>query len=84
MTLGSVLLFTVCRVVVQHAGDLGNIVAGPDGRASFRLEDSQLKVTQTWLARLVSHGVTRVINMYLRFREQRCHIVKPFNVSLQL
>ncbi|AWO97434.1 putative copper chaperone for superoxide dismutase [Scophthalmus maximus] len=28
----------------RHAGDLGNIVAGPDGRASFRLEDSQLKV----------------------------------------
>ncbi|KAG8006061.1 Copper chaperone for superoxide dismutase [Nibea albiflora] len=28
----------------RHAGDLGNIVAGPDGRASFRLEDSQIKV----------------------------------------
>ncbi|XP_074518397.1 copper chaperone for superoxide dismutase [Halichoeres trimaculatus] len=28
----------------RHAGDLGNIVAGPDGRASFRLEDGQLKV----------------------------------------
>ncbi|XP_029977208.1 copper chaperone for superoxide dismutase [Salarias fasciatus] len=28
----------------RHAGDLGNIVAGPDGRASFRLEDTQLKV----------------------------------------
>ncbi|XP_022619878.1 copper chaperone for superoxide dismutase [Seriola dumerili] len=28
----------------RHVGDLGNIVAGPDGRASFRLEDSQLKV----------------------------------------
>lgn len=32
---------------LQHVGDLGNIVAGPDGRASFRLEDSQLKVTHT-------------------------------------
>ncbi|XP_041842511.1 copper chaperone for superoxide dismutase-like isoform X1 [Melanotaenia boesemani] len=30
----------------RHVGDLGNIVAGPDGRASFRLEDGQLKVTQ--------------------------------------
>nr|XP_029134388.1 copper chaperone for superoxide dismutase isoform X1 [Labrus bergylta] len=30
----------------RHVGDLGNIVAGPDGRASFRLEDSQLKVIQ--------------------------------------
>ncbi|MED6288831.1 hypothetical protein CHARACLAT_030299 [Characodon lateralis] len=29
---------------LQHVGDLGNVVAGPDGRASFRLEDSQLKV----------------------------------------
>ncbi|XP_070785828.1 copper chaperone for superoxide dismutase [Enoplosus armatus] len=28
----------------RHVGDLGNIVAGPDGRASFRLEDRQLKV----------------------------------------
>ncbi|XP_072564772.1 copper chaperone for superoxide dismutase [Paramormyrops kingsleyae] len=28
----------------RHAGDLGNILAGPDGRALFRLEDSQLKV----------------------------------------
>ncbi|KAM9836897.1 copper chaperone for superoxide dismutase [Aulostomus maculatus] len=28
----------------RHVGDLGNIVAGPDGRASFRLEDNQLKV----------------------------------------
>uniref|UniRef100_A0A3B3S9H3 Copper chaperone for superoxide dismutase n=1 Tax=Paramormyrops kingsleyae TaxID=1676925 RepID=A0A3B3S9H3_9TELE len=28
----------------KHAGDLGNILAGPDGRALFRLEDSQLKV----------------------------------------
>ncbi|XP_061143954.1 copper chaperone for superoxide dismutase-like isoform X1 [Syngnathus typhle] len=28
----------------RHVGDLGNILAGPDGRASFRLEDSQLKV----------------------------------------
>ncbi|KAM6949096.1 copper chaperone for superoxide dismutase [Aplochiton taeniatus] len=28
----------------RHVGDLGNIVAGPDGRASFRLEDSQIKV----------------------------------------
>ncbi|XP_073331002.1 copper chaperone for superoxide dismutase [Pagrus major] len=28
----------------RHVGDLGNVVAGPDGRTSFRLEDSQLKV----------------------------------------
>ncbi|XP_062240325.1 copper chaperone for superoxide dismutase-like [Platichthys flesus] len=28
----------------RHVGDLGNVVAGPGGRASFRLEDSQLKV----------------------------------------
>lgn len=28
----------------RHVGDLGNIVAGPEGRASFRLEDHQLKV----------------------------------------
>ncbi|KAL3046238.1 hypothetical protein OYC64_004279 [Pagothenia borchgrevinki] len=28
----------------RHVGDLGNIVAGPDGRASFRQEDSQIKV----------------------------------------
>uniref|UniRef100_A0A3B5LLN5 Superoxide dismutase [Cu-Zn] n=1 Tax=Xiphophorus couchianus TaxID=32473 RepID=A0A3B5LLN5_9TELE len=28
----------------RHVGDLGNVVAGPDGRASFRLEDRQLKV----------------------------------------
>lgn len=33
-------------LLLQHAGDLGNIVAGPDGRASFRLEDSQIKVTR--------------------------------------
>lgn len=36
----------VIVIVVQHVGDLGNIVAGPDGRASFRQEDRQLKVTQ--------------------------------------
>ncbi|XP_035392548.1 copper chaperone for superoxide dismutase isoform X2 [Electrophorus electricus] len=28
----------------RHVGDLGNIVAAADGRATFRLEDSQLKV----------------------------------------
>uniref|UniRef100_A0A667XRQ7 Superoxide dismutase copper chaperone n=1 Tax=Myripristis murdjan TaxID=586833 RepID=A0A667XRQ7_9TELE len=28
----------------RHVGDLGNVFAGPDGRASFRLEDSQIKV----------------------------------------
>lgn len=36
----------VLLLLLQHAGDLGNIVAGPDGRASFRLEDSQIKVTR--------------------------------------
>ncbi|XP_047192249.1 copper chaperone for superoxide dismutase-like isoform X1 [Scophthalmus maximus] len=36
--------FSRAAFAPQHAGDLGNIVAGPDGRASFRLEDSQLKV----------------------------------------
>uniref|UniRef100_A0A2I4CQK9 Superoxide dismutase copper chaperone n=1 Tax=Austrofundulus limnaeus TaxID=52670 RepID=A0A2I4CQK9_AUSLI len=30
----------------RHVGDLGNIVAGPDGRASFRLEDNQVKLMQ--------------------------------------
>ncbi|XP_061462387.1 copper chaperone for superoxide dismutase isoform X2 [Rhineura floridana] len=30
--------------VHRHAGDLGNILAGADGRASFRMEDNQLKV----------------------------------------
>lgn len=44
-----VILLT-CSIVVQHVGDLGNIVAGPDGRASFRLEDSQIKVTNTHFA----------------------------------
>ncbi|XP_049922808.1 copper chaperone for superoxide dismutase-like [Epinephelus moara] len=28
----------------RHVGDLGNVMAGPDGRASFRQEDGQLKV----------------------------------------
>uniref|UniRef100_A0A8D2LFT9 Superoxide dismutase copper chaperone n=1 Tax=Varanus komodoensis TaxID=61221 RepID=A0A8D2LFT9_VARKO len=28
----------------RHAGDLGNILASADGRASFRMEDSRLKV----------------------------------------
>ncbi|KAG7330462.1 hypothetical protein KOW79_006684 [Hemibagrus wyckioides] len=28
----------------RHVGDLGNVQAGADGRAMFRLEDSQLKV----------------------------------------
>jgi hypothetical protein len=27
----------------RHAGDLGNITAGPDGRATFRIVDSLLK-----------------------------------------
>nr|XP_034955350.1 copper chaperone for superoxide dismutase isoform X2 [Zootoca vivipara] len=30
--------------VHRHAGDLGNILAADDGRASFRMEDNQLKV----------------------------------------
>ena len=29
---------------MQHAGDLGNIEAGSDGRARFRLSDRVLKV----------------------------------------
>lgn len=36
-----------CGVFLQHVGDLGNITAGPDGRASFRLEDTLLKVSHT-------------------------------------
>ena len=39
-------IYSLCVIVIQHVGDLGNIVAGPDGRASFRQEDRQLKVTQ--------------------------------------
>ena len=42
---------------MQHVGDLGNIVAGQDGRASFRLEDSQLKVTHT-RTHIRTHGHT--------------------------
>lgn len=30
--------------IERHVGDLGNVVASEDGRASFRLEDNQLKV----------------------------------------
>lgn len=30
--------------MLQHAGDLGNITAGPDGRATFRLTDRFIKV----------------------------------------
>lgn len=37
--------FSPVVLLLQHVGDLGNIVAGPDGRASFRLEDGQIKVT---------------------------------------
>lgn len=29
---------------MQHAGDLGNITAGPDGRATFRLMDKVIKL----------------------------------------
>lgn len=28
----------------QHLGDLGNVLAGSDGRAAFRMEDTRLKV----------------------------------------
>ncbi|XP_010784466.1 copper chaperone for superoxide dismutase, partial [Notothenia coriiceps] len=39
----------------RHVGDLGNIVAGPDGRASFRQEDSQIKVwDDAWLGAIPS------------------------------
>lgn len=31
-------------VLLQHRGDLGNVHADADGRASFRIEDEQLKV----------------------------------------
>lgn len=31
-------------VSFQHRGDLGNILADADGRATFRIEDKQLKV----------------------------------------
>lgn len=41
---GGVMSGGVC--VVQHVGDLGNVQAGADGRAVFRLEDTQLKVTR--------------------------------------
>ena len=29
----------------RHVGDLGNVVAGADGRATFRITDSLVKVT---------------------------------------
>lgn len=32
------------RVLLQHRGDLGNVHADADGRAVFRIEDTQLKV----------------------------------------
>ena len=30
--------------ILQHVGDLGNILADKNGRASFRLEDRHVKV----------------------------------------
>lgn len=37
--------FVLCSYqLLQHAGDLGNITAGPDGRATFRLTDKVIKV----------------------------------------
>jgi hypothetical protein len=42
-TLLSSLILTI-YVLSQHAGDLGNITAGPDGRATFRLIDKVIKV----------------------------------------
>jgi Cu/Zn superoxide dismutase len=42
-----VLFLTWSPCIVQHVGDLGNVVVGPDGRASFRLDDRQIKVTHT-------------------------------------
>ncbi len=48
-----VFIYTLCRQVrhgspengenERHAGDLGNITAGPDGRATFRIVDSLVK-----------------------------------------
>jgi copper chaperone for superoxide dismutase len=32
----------------RHVGDLGNVLAGPDGRASFRLTDRMVKVRSKW------------------------------------
>jgi hypothetical protein len=32
------------NLYLQHAGDLGNITAGPDGRATFRLTDKVIKL----------------------------------------
>ena len=31
-------------IILQHVGDLGNILADKNGRASFRLEDRHVKV----------------------------------------
>ena len=31
--------------ILKHVGDLGNILADKNGRASFRLEDKTVKVT---------------------------------------
>lgn len=54
--------------MVQHVGDLGNVQVGADGRATFRLEDSQLKVTQcfsTDTVRVCTGNKNNQFNMYL-------------------
>jgi Cu/Zn superoxide dismutase len=42
-TVSDVFVLKMCALL-QHAGDLGNITAAPDGRATFRLTDKVLKV----------------------------------------
>ncbi|XP_061525013.1 copper chaperone for superoxide dismutase-like isoform X1 [Phycodurus eques] len=47
----------------RHVGDLGNILAGPDGRASFRLEDSQLKVRARTHARVQFRSLSTMVSV---------------------
>lgn len=35
---------TLKKLYLQHLGDIGNIKAGPNGRATFRITDRRIKV----------------------------------------
>ena len=44
IALSKIVHYFLPTIILQHVGDLGNILADKNGRASFRLEDKNVKV----------------------------------------
>ncbi|MGH0177934.1 UNVERIFIED_CONTAM: hypothetical protein FKN15_076351, partial [Acipenser sinensis] len=66
----------------KHVGDLGNILAGPEGRAVFRLEDQQLKVKLCCSSHVKTVPLRTVVSAVLASRADQKRLFEPQPIVL--